>query len=365
MPKLWNDLRRGARANGAALRLCVRMTLAGIVAYALALLFAFPQGYWAVFSAIIIMQASVGGSVKATIDRVIGTLGGAFAGGAVAYFTPHSDPVGVGIALLLALVPVSLLAALLPSFRIAPVTAVIVLLTPGAQQLGPVESAIYRIIEITLGCLVGLVTSVVVLPARAHSFVIDAASRMLGHLADLMSDWLAVLAGGSDRARIFQLQDDIRSGLARLEIAAVEARQERKTYLTAEFDPDPLVRAVFRLRHDLVMIGRVAADPLPEAVITPLRQPITDVSNATQQFLRDAATALRQRRPPPALARVDAVLEGFVEEITALRREGIVRGLNAEDAGRLFALGFALEQLRRDFDDFGDRVAECARAKSK
>jgi uncharacterized membrane protein YccC len=142
MPKLWNDLRRGARANGAALRLCVRMTLAGIVAYALALLFAFPQGYWAVFSAIIIMQASVGGSVKATIDRVIGTLGGAFAGGAVAYFTPHSDPVGVGIALLLALVPVSLLAALLPSFRIAPVTAVIVLLTPGAQQLGPVESAI-------------------------------------------------------------------------------------------------------------------------------------------------------------------------------------------------------------------------------
>jgi hypothetical protein len=204
-----------------------------------------------------------------------------------------------------------------------------------------------------------------VLPARAHSFVIDAAARMLGHLADLMSDWLAVLAGGSDRARIFQLQDDIRSGLARLEIAAVEARQERKTYLTAEFDPDPLVRAVFRLRHDLVMIGRVAADPLPEAVITRLRQPITDVSNATQQFLRDAATALRQRRPPPALARVDAVLEGFVEEITALRREGIVRGLNAEDAGRLFALGFALEQLRRDFDDFGDRVAECARAKSK
>jgi hypothetical protein len=48
-----------------------------------------------------------------------------------------------------------------------------------------------------------------------------------------------------------------------------------------------------------------------------------------------------------------------------LRRDGVVRGLNAEDAGRLFALGFALEQLRRDFDDFGDRIAECARAKSK
>jgi hypothetical protein len=48
--------------------------------HVLAQLFTSPQGYWAVFSAIIIMQASVGGSVKATINRVIGTIGGAVAG---------------------------------------------------------------------------------------------------------------------------------------------------------------------------------------------------------------------------------------------------------------------------------------------
>jgi uncharacterized membrane protein YccC len=58
------------------------MTVAGLLAYVLAEFFALPQGYWAVFSAIIVMQASVGGSIKATIDRVIGTIGGAVAGGA-------------------------------------------------------------------------------------------------------------------------------------------------------------------------------------------------------------------------------------------------------------------------------------------
>ena len=68
--KLWNDLRGWAGANAAALRLCFRMTVAGLLAYVLAEFFALPQGYWAVFSAIIVMQASVGGSVKATIDRV-------------------------------------------------------------------------------------------------------------------------------------------------------------------------------------------------------------------------------------------------------------------------------------------------------
>ena len=74
---LWNDFRGWTRANAAALRLGFRMTFAGLAAYVLAELLALPRGYWAVFSAIIIVQASIGGSVKATIDRVIGTIGGA------------------------------------------------------------------------------------------------------------------------------------------------------------------------------------------------------------------------------------------------------------------------------------------------
>jgi hypothetical protein len=85
--------------------------------------------------------------------------------------------------------------------------AVIVLLTPGAQQLGPVDSAIFRIVEITLGSFVGLGVSLVLLPARAHGLVISTAARALSLLADLLGDWLAVLAGGRDRTHITQLQE--------------------------------------------------------------------------------------------------------------------------------------------------------------
>ena len=145
------------------------------------------------------MQASVGGSVKATIDRVIGTIGGAVAGGAVGYIVPHQSVFSLGVALVIALAPLTLVAALWPNYRIAPLTAVIVLLTPGAQQLGPVNSAIFRIVEITLGSFVGLGVSLVLLPARAHGLVISTAARALSLLADLLGDWLAVLAGGRDR----------------------------------------------------------------------------------------------------------------------------------------------------------------------
>jgi hypothetical protein len=45
-----------------------------------------------------------------------------------------------------------------------------------------------------------------------------------------------------------------------------------------------------------------------------------------------------------------------------LRREGVTRALPVENIGRLHALGFTLEQLRRDLEDFHSRVVECARA---
>ena len=173
--KLWSNLRGWAGANAVAVRLCLRMTIAGLLAFVLAEFFVLPQGYWAVFSAIIVMQASVGGSIKATADRLIGTVGGALAGGAVAYLLPHASVLSLGVTLVIALVPLTLVAALWP-YRIAPLTAVIVLLTPGAQQLGPLDSALYRIVEIALGSFIGLGVSLLLLPARAHGLVTGAAA---------------------------------------------------------------------------------------------------------------------------------------------------------------------------------------------
>jgi hypothetical protein len=187
---------------------------------------------------------------------------------------------------------------------------------------------------------------------------------MLGHLADLLGDWLAILGNAGDRTRITQLQDDIRAGMARLEIVAVEARHERRTYLTNEFDPDPLVRTVVRLRNDLVMIGRAGAEPLPESIVIRLCEPLEQVSQAGQSFLRACAVALLERKNPPSLDGVERTLGNFIAMIEELRREGVMRALPAEDVGRLFALNFALEQLRHNFEDFRDRVTECARADS-
>lgn len=41
--------------------------------------------------------------------------------------------------------------------------------------------------------------------------------------------------------------------------------------------------------------------------------------------------------------------------------EGLIRTLTVDDAGRLYAVSFALEQLRKNFEDMSSRTAESAR----
>jgi uncharacterized membrane protein YccC len=65
-----------------------------------------------VLTAVVATQMSVGESLKATMEYVIGTLGGAVYASAVAVLVPHTTT----IALAFAVAPPALLAAVNPSF---------------------------------------------------------------------------------------------------------------------------------------------------------------------------------------------------------------------------------------------------------
>src|ERR1700688_3160160 len=85
--------------------LTVRMSAAGLLTFAIAHLIGLTQIYWAVLTAVIVTQASVGGSLKAMIDRFVGTIGGAGWGVAVTLAIPHPGVLSTGFALAVALVP--------------------------------------------------------------------------------------------------------------------------------------------------------------------------------------------------------------------------------------------------------------------
>src|ERR1700675_1527077 len=79
--------------------LTVRMSAAGLITFAVAHWLGLAQIYWAVLTAVIVTQASIGGSLKAMLDRFIGTIGGAGWGVAVTLTVPHQSVISTGLAL--------------------------------------------------------------------------------------------------------------------------------------------------------------------------------------------------------------------------------------------------------------------------
>jgi uncharacterized membrane protein YccC len=319
-------------------------------------------GLWAVLTAVVVTQMSVGGSLKATIEYFTGTLGGAVYAGVIAVLIPPTNEFALLIALAIAVAPLALLAAINASFRLAPFTAIIVVVGSSVTHAGPFDSALYRVLEVAIGGVTGLAVSLLVFPARAHILAIEAAARMLDLMAGVLPELLIGFTQTLDETAILQRQDRIGQAFMRLATIAAEATRERMAYLASEPDTGLMLRTLLRLRHDIVMIGRAAVVPLSETLQARLGPPLARAAETAVDYLRGSSAALIARRNPPPLAAVDAAFDGYAAEITALRREGLTRDFPVDALERLFALGFALEQLRHDFRELEQCVTEDARS---
>lgn len=91
--RFWIGLRTVVHRRRAQLALSIRVTMAALAALALAQFLHLPLPLWAVLTAVIVTQMSVGRSLKATIDYLIGTLGGAIYGGAIGVLIPDRKSV--------------------------------------------------------------------------------------------------------------------------------------------------------------------------------------------------------------------------------------------------------------------------------
>jgi uncharacterized membrane protein YccC len=355
-PIWWTWLAMRILARRAHLALSLRVTIAALLAFAVSNLLSLRLPLWTVLTAIVLTQANFGRSVKATLDYLAGTVGGAIYAGAVSVLVPHNSELSLAGVLALAVAPLALVAAINPSFGSAPFTGALVLLVPGLAHVGPIESAVDRVLEVAIGGTTALAVSLLVAPARAHSGAIQAAARALDLMARSLPDLFAGLLEPADPAAFAHLQDSVGRAVAQAETIAAEARHERIGFFATDPELGPLLRTVLRLRHDLVMIGRAAAAPLPDALKGRLGPLLARVAESTADHLRTTGEALAARRAPPPLEAVEAAFDEYGEASDAARRERLTLSLPVDAVERVFTLRFALDQMRQHLRDL-DRCA--------
>ena len=350
------DLRTRLAARGPELRQAVRVMAAVAAAFASYELLHLPQGYWAVFTVVIVMQGSLGGTLGAATDRMFGTVLGAAVGGAAAALRPRTAW-GLGAALVLCMGVTVYAAARRPALKVAPVTAAIMLLSQSGG-LAPELSALYRVVEIAVGGAIGVLATAFVLPARSHARVVGHAAAALERIAVLLDEQAEAAETGRPLPSP-PVHAILRGQLNAVESALADAERERSSRLANHAIPPAVPRTLWRVRNDLVLVGRALHAPLPAAVAETLGPAAGALLRAEAALARRCAAALRA---PARVPREDIAArhDDFSARFDALRRAGLTRELDFDAAGRVFGLAFTLESLHRDLADLADRVDEVA-----
>jgi hypothetical protein len=343
------------------LRQTLRVAVATAAAFVAYKLLDLQQGYWAIFTVLIVMQGSIGGTLGAATERMIGTLLGAILGGvATAFHDGTSFNLGIWLVVVTSLGVWG--AAVRPQFKVAPVTAAIMLLSapPGVSVH---TFVLDRIIEIALGGAIGVLATVFIFPARSRGVVITRSVAVLQRIQNL----LLSEAGAIERGEALPPSNEhpnLREALTSVEQAMKDADRERASRLATHAIPPSIPRTLWRIRNDLVHVGSVLNKPLPEAIISSLAPAAANLLRAEAAFVGHCATGLNDGT---AVTRdnVSAVYLAFTEAFDKLRQAGITRTLDFDAAGRVFGLAFTLERLHRDLGDLADRINEIAEGKSE
>jgi uncharacterized membrane protein YccC len=287
-------------------------------------------------------------------------VGGVLWGASVAVLVPHATEGGLLLVFFLALAPLAFAAALDSRLAAAPITAAIVVLVPQMMHTTPIDSAIERISEVLLGGLTGLTISFVLVPWSAFQHTREVAAQALELMAKAVPGLIAGFEHGLGEAEARRLQEGIGRQLNELSSVAAEAERERPLRMAADPLTGPLSRTLWRLRHDVVILGRAARSPLPASLKVSLQASLMAVGEEVGAHLQACGAALMSKKEAPSRTSLDAALARYSEDIETLRRAGRFRKLSTDEVEQLYATRFALEQMRLDLSDLDRCMDEWA-----
>lgn len=317
----------------------------------------------AVISAVVVTQSNIGGSFMVAFQQVVGALLGATVAAGIALLIVPDDPVASTAALAVALAPLSVMAARSRGFLIAPITAAVVILGAPGLEVSPHVLATDRMLGVALGCGIGLLTSILVLPARASRSVVETAGRIAGLLGAQLR---AIAPGdGTGEADLGSRAGEIRGNLTRLATFVDEAARERRASLAGIPDGERLLRILRRVRHDVDMLRRAARGAGDDALHERAAVSWKRAAESGASTLSDIERLLAGQHVPEEFNTLAPTVRDYRMALDEMRRAGLTHSLSTPALGRLFGVGFALEQLRRDLDDLIDVSREAAHQRKR
>lgn len=231
-------------------RVSVQTTAAVLLAFGATLFMGRENMTWGVFSALFVVQATVGGTLRSGMERILGAILGA-AIGVAAVLLPMDGLQGTTVSLLLGVSVMSLVAARWPKFAYGLVTMTIIIVAPDFYV---VEGALEKLVAIAIGSACGVVAAAAVFPVSARRRAEYHLSQALRACGRLQAEYVRRLVDNEDDSDA--ADTEVAYALSRARDMSIQARSERTPMAKPDGSYPELLNEVERFRYTLTLIDR-------------------------------------------------------------------------------------------------------------
>ena len=334
----------------------IKTGLAGTITYAIYAGFHLPQGYWAVFAALVVTQANLGAAWKAALYRTIGSTCGALA---AALLMPilGDTPVGAGVALFLLATFFGYLTSLHPAFTAAGFTAALILVFGGQGE--PWHMVWYRVFYTILGAVVAFGMGALIWPVHARVGLRYKLSCILeGTEALYLSVTTAALQGINNEQQVRQLDrrlHDLRRGITqqmdevRSELAF--SRFNQGAYQAFVDLADQVRRRLTAMAEDSSLYVHAQPNLVPS---------LPALVEKTAQTFTQLAEAVRSPGAVINSADIDAAICALDADLAKLREQRVTNPFTLDRMLPFWALVFNLREVAQNLKQLESALPELA-----
>lgn len=336
----------------------IKTGLAGTITYAIYAGWHLPEGYWAIFAALVVTQANLGASWKAALYRTIGSTCGAVA---AVLLMPllGNGPARVGVMLFLLATLFGYLTSLHPSFTAAGFTAALILVFGGQGE--PWHMAWLRVLYTLLGAVVAFAVGALIWPVHARvGLRYKIASILDGAGALYRAVTAAALQGIDNEQQVRQLDrqlHDLRRGItqqmdeARSELAF--SRFNQGAYQAFVDLTDQVRRRLTAMAEDTSLYVHAQLQPGLVPSLPTLAERTTQMFTALGQAVRNPGEALNSSELDAAIGDLDA-------DLARLREQRATTPLALDRMLPFWALVFNLREVAQDLVHLASTLPELA-----
>ncbi|UYO94649.1 FUSC family protein [Pollutimonas sp. M17] len=285
---------------------------------------------WGVFSALFVVQASIGGTIGAALGRIAGAALGAVIAVALVMLlgTEGWDTL---IALLAGVGIMSFLAAKWPVLAYGLVTVAIIAVAPDFYI---VEGALKKVLAIAIGSSCGMVAAFAVFPVLARRTEQEHLATALRNCGDYVLECTTCLVRDK-RDKDRKAQNAIQRSIEQARLMAREARIEEKTPAMG-LSPfsQALLPEIERFAYTLTLVDRFSDKPISD-MRDDDKKALLELAGTVRNCLEEIADAVEAGKPCQEIDDVEKVYRAFEEQVDASIKHG---GFPVEDEEHMVSI---------------------------